>query len=343
MAISGRMTAAGFGPLIGRPSASYLILLTVSEITKNIPITAGTTRIRDTTKNTAASTRNASSRSENSAKGRPSGVVGLGGSGRKPGGTAYPAGGTPSCPSCGFVTQTVLQVPATFLLPLDGLEERLEVALAEAERAMPLDQLEEHRRPVLDRLGEDLQQVPVFVAVDQDLPGLEFLDRHADRADAGAQFRVLVVGVGGVEELDAGRPHLVDRAQDVVGGQGDVLGAGAAVELEVLVDLRLLAPGGRLVQRELDLAAAARDDLAHQRRVVGGDVVADELGHVREAHDPVVELDPLVHGAQLDVADHVVDRLEQPRRGARPPDVRRRPRHEPGQVWAGVARAVDER
>ena len=37
---------------------------------------------------------------------------------------------------------------------------------------------------------------------------------------------------------------------------------------------------------------AVGDHLAHQRRVVGGDVVADELGHVREAHHLVVERRP---------------------------------------------------
>src|SRR6266516_7527497 len=57
------------------------------------------------------------------------------------------------------------EVPAPGLLPLDGLEQRLEVALAESLRAVALDQLEEHRRPVLHRLGEDLQQVAVLVPV----------------------------------------------------------------------------------------------------------------------------------------------------------------------------------
>jgi hypothetical protein len=100
-------------------------------------------------------------------------------------------------------------------------------------------------------------------------------------------------------------------------------GAGAAVELEVLVDLRLALALGRLVERELHPVVAVGDDLRHQRRVLGGDVVADELGHVGEAHDPVVELDPLVHRAELDVADDVVDRLEQPLRGRAARDRRR--------------------
>ena len=120
------------------------------------------------------------------------------------------------------------------------------------------------------------------------------------------------------------------RAQDVVGRQRDVLAAGAVVELEVLVDLRLLLRDRRLVERELHPVVAARDDLAHQRGVVGGDVVADELGHVREAHDLVVERHPLVHPAELDVADAVVDRLEEPLRvalaAASPSGPRRRSR-----------------
>ena len=134
------------------------------------------------------------------------------------------------------------------------------------------------------------------------------------------------------EELHALGPHRVDRAEDVVGGQRQVLGARAAVELQVLVDLALPLADRRLVQRELHPVVAVGHHLAHQRGVVGGDVVADELGHVGEAHHPVVEVDPLVHLAQLDVADHVVQRLEEPLRRTRPLGVGRRPRHVAGQV-----------
>jgi hypothetical protein len=42
------------------------------------------------------------------------------------------------------------EVAAALLLALDRLEERLEVALAEAERAVPLDDLEEDRRAVAE-------------------------------------------------------------------------------------------------------------------------------------------------------------------------------------------------
>src|SRR6186713_741748 len=86
------------------------------------------------------------------------------------------------------------EVAARLLLALDRLEQRLEVALAEAQRSVPLDQLEEHRRPVTERLGEDLEQVAVLVAVDQDLALLQLLDRHPYVADTSAQLGVLVVG-----------------------------------------------------------------------------------------------------------------------------------------------------
>src|SRR5919107_1460376 len=60
-----------------------------------------------------------------------------------------------------------LQVAALLLLALDRLEQRLEVAVAEPARAVALDDLEEHRRPVADPLREDLQQVSLVVAIDE--------------------------------------------------------------------------------------------------------------------------------------------------------------------------------
>ena len=238
-----------------------------------------------------------------------------------------------------FARLARLQVAAQFLLALDRLEQGLEVALAEAKRAVPLDELEEHGRPVADRLGEDLQQVAVFVAVDEDAPLLQFLNRDPDLADPAAQDGVGVVAVGGGEELHAALLELVDRLADVRGRKGQVLHAGAPVELQVLVDLGLALAAGGLVERELDPVVTAGDDLAHQRGVLGGDVVADELGHVREAHDPVVERHPLVHLAELHVADDVVEGDEGrgvPWGVAGPRDVAR-------QVGPVVTVAVDQR
>ncbi len=101
-----------------------------------------------------------------------------------------------------------------------------------------------------------------------------------------------------------------DRADDVVGCERDVLDAGTPVELEILVDLALLAPFGRLVDGELDPAIPVRHDLRHQGAVFGGDVLVVEADDLAEAQHVPVEADPVIHPAQLDVADTMVDVLE---------------------------------
>src|SRR3954447_17317600 len=87
--------------------------------------------------------------------------------------------------------EAALQVPAQRLLPLDCLEQRLEVAVAEAARAVALDHLEEERRAVLRGLGEDLEEVAVVVAVGEDPQPPQVVPRLVDLADAVG--RLLVV------------------------------------------------------------------------------------------------------------------------------------------------------
>src|SRR5919198_3577435 len=200
------------------------------------------------------------------------------------------------------------EIPAQRLFSLYGFEQRLEVAVAEAARAVALDHLEEERRPVLRRLREDLEQVAVVVAVGEDAQPPQVRVGLVDLADAVAD--VLVVGLRRLEEENASLLQRLDRPDDVVRREGDVLDAGAAIEVEVLLDLALAPALGRLVERELDLPPAAEHDLRHEGRVLGGDVLVGEVDHLPEAHDALVEADPFVHAAELDVADDVVDRLE---------------------------------
>ena len=103
---------------------------------------------------------------------------------------------------------------------------------------MALDDLEEERRAVLDRAGEDLEEVALLVAVGLDAELLERVDRDADVADAVGQARVVLVRQA--EELDAVVAQPPDGPDDVLGPQRDVLAAGRAVPVEVLLDLALL-------------------------------------------------------------------------------------------------------
>ena len=75
----------------------------------------------------------------------------------------------PTAPSFALLTlRDSLEIPPECLLPLDRFEQRLEVALAESPAALALDDLEEERRPILDRAREQLQQVALVVAIDED-------------------------------------------------------------------------------------------------------------------------------------------------------------------------------
>src|SRR5919108_4704871 len=157
------------------------------------------------------------------------------------------------------LAEVALEVPSLLLFALDGLEQCLEVALSEAAGAVALNDLEEDGGPVADRLREDLEQVALVVAVDLDAEPAQVVDLLVDLADP--LWHVVVVLLRDVQELDAAFAQLGHAAHDVARGHRDVLSARAVVVLDVLLDLRLALALGRLVDRELDLAAAVGDDL----------------------------------------------------------------------------------
>src|SRR6476661_4487878 len=158
------------------------------------------------------------------------------------------------------------EIAADGLLALDRLEQGPEIPLAETAGAMALDHLEEERGPVLGRLAENLEEVPVLVAVGEDPQPAQVSPVLADLTDAIGD--VLVVGVGCREEDDPPVLERLDGANDVLRLQRNVLNAGPAEVLEVLLDLTLPLALGRLVDRELDLSLAVGHDLRHQRRVL---------------------------------------------------------------------------
>ena len=105
--------------------------------------------------------------------------------------------------SSGHSLSPRLEVAAEFLLPLDRLEERLEVSLAKPERTVALDELEEDRGTILNRPGEDLQQVAVFVAIHEDSAAFQLVDGRTNVTDASAKFGVVVIAVRRAQELNA--------------------------------------------------------------------------------------------------------------------------------------------
>ncbi len=158
-------------------------------------------------------------------------------------------------------------------------------------------------------------------------------DVLGDRADPLAQR--VVVGVRRLQQLDAVGAQGAHGRDDVVGRDRDVLHAGTAVEVQVLLDLRLLAARGRLVDRQLHLAGRVLHHFGAQRGELGRDVLVVEADQLLEAEGARVVVAPGLHLAPADVGHAVVDPdAGRPGSRARSP---RRPGHEAGQPGAAVA------
>src|SRR5271170_54954 len=84
-----------------------------------------------------------------------------------------------------------LEISAQSLLTLDRFKQRLEVAFSETAAALALDNLEKQRRAVFHRLGEDLQHVPLVVAIDQNTQLFQFIEGLVDLAYARFQLPVI--------------------------------------------------------------------------------------------------------------------------------------------------------
>ena len=125
------------------------------------------------------------------------------------------------------------------LIHLDALKECLEVSSTEALVVVPLNDLDKDGRPVLEGLGENLEQVTVIVVIDENPQLLEdvdvFFDLHLGALEPLAELAV--IGVGNVQELSASVPKVLDALDDVVRPESNVLDSGGAVVIDVFLDL----------------------------------------------------------------------------------------------------------
>src|SRR5690606_6796705 len=91
------------------------------------------------------------------------------------------------------------QIPTQGLLAFYGLKQGLEVALAKGAGALPLNDLIEYGRSVLDRLGKDLEQISFVVAVHEDAELFECFQRLIDFTHSALQ--IVIVGSRNTQEL----------------------------------------------------------------------------------------------------------------------------------------------
>lgn len=200
------------------------------------------------------------------------------------------------------------------MFPLNGLEQALEVPGAKAVKVVPLDDLNEHRGAVHQRLGEQLQQVSMLVEVDEDVQALQGIEvlLELPLATVGlkshAHSRVVRVRDG--DEVEAAGAQVRDGGDDVASAQGDVLDAGAAVEVDVLLDLGAALARGGLVDGHLDDVVGRRHDDGVERRVLGGDLGVVDGPEPVEGEASLVVRAGCFHRAPVLVADAVVDGFE---------------------------------
>src|SRR5579863_9886079 len=86
-----------------------------------------------------------------------------------------------------------------------------------------------------------------------------------------------------------------------------MLCAWAAIEIQVLFNLRFLASGRGFVDRKFDTPATVLHNLGHERGILGANGTVIEVNHLCEAHYALIKGDPLVHFAQFNVADNMVN------------------------------------
>src|SRR6185437_12381066 len=193
---------------------------------------------------------------------------------------------------------------AADLILLDRLEERAEVALAEAFVALALDDLEEDRADHV--AGEDLQQQAIAalgVAVDHDPAAAQLLERLAMSRDA--RIDGFVVGIGRVLERQPAAAQHIDGAVDVIRGERDVLNALAVILPQILLDLALFVL--RFVDGNADLPAGTGHRAGEQAGMLALDVEVTDLAEVEQLF---VEALPLVHVAALHVVSEMIDARE---------------------------------
>ena len=86
-----------------------------------------------------------------------------------------------------------------------------------------------------------------------------------------------------------------------------MLHACTAVEIEVFVDLTFAASRRGLIDWEFDAPTPALHHLGHECGIFCRDVLVVERHELLKAEHFAIELDPLVHFAEFDVANDVID------------------------------------
>ena len=164
-------------------------------------------------------------------------------------------------------------------------------------------------------LREQLQQVPPLIEINQDIQPLQHLKVLLELHPRPLQPQPhrIVVRLWHLYKLDAPRLQVCDVPHDVVGPQRNVLHAGPAVEVDVLLDLGLLLAVGGLVDGHLDDVVGRRHDDGLEGGELRADILVVDGPEAVEAEDLFVVGADVFHLVPVLVADAVVDVGEEDR------------------------------
>src|SRR5260370_42106286 len=143
---------------------------------------------------------------------------------------------------------TCLQIPSSRLLHFNRFKQRFEIPFSKSAAALALDHFEEHGRPILHRLRENLQQVAFLVAVHKYTERAQLVERFLHRPDPRRQQ--IIIRVGNAPKIEPVALQFAHRVHDVLALQRDVLRPRSSVGLDVFLDLALVARRSGLIDRK---------------------------------------------------------------------------------------------
>jgi hypothetical protein len=207
---------------------------------------------------------------------------------------------------------TLHQVPSRFLLPLNRLKQTLEVPRAKPIKVIPLDNLNEHRRPIHQMLREQLQQVPTLIKINQDVQAFQhfkvLIERHARLLQP--HLHAIVVRLRHLDKLNTSRLQIRNIAHDIVCSERNVLHTRSTIKVNILFYLRLLLALGGLVDGHLDDVVGRAHDDGLERRVLCADVLIVDTPEAMESQHVLVVVADVLHFVPVLVAYAVVDGVE---------------------------------
>lgn len=163
------------------------------------------------------------------------------------------------------------EISSLFLLLLYRYKQTLEVTSPEAFMVLSLDHLDEESWSVLNGLGEDLEEIALFIVVDQDFVLLENIDILGDLEIHILQIlpNVVIVGIRNVEEFNSPSSHILDCWDDCWGIKSYMLHTSIFIVVHKLLNLRFSLSIGRLIDGNLDIFIIVSHDNRPEGRVLG--------------------------------------------------------------------------